>query len=297
MATFRYDVFLSHSSVDKPKVEELAWRLKQTGIEPFLDKWNLIPGQPWQEVLEEALSRACLCRDHRVRLVRTLAPRGDAGCAGAPRQRQSGQVPGHPGVATKSETAAGPQPSTDVPEADDVGRVPEGSRRRAGVPPPALRHPGNRAGPGPGQAVFEGECPYRGLEVFEERHARFFFGREAQVDWLLSHRLAPMAESSHAKRFLAILGPSGSGKSSLARAGLIPALRAGKVEGSSGWPIVVFRPGPNPLESLGVAFDALGRPPIRQSRSSTGWFNGPARNVRCIRRPDWSLASHPKQRG
>ena len=113
-------------------------------------------------------------------------------------------------------------------------------------------------GPGPGQAIFEGECPYRGLQVFEEKHARFFFGREAQVDWLLSHRLAPMAESSHATRFQAILGPSGSGKSSLALAGLIPALRAGKVEGSAGWPIVVFRSGSNPLESLAIELSRVG---------------------------------------
>ena len=88
--------------------------------------------------------------------------------------------------------------------------------------------------------------------MFEERHVRFFFGREEQVDWLLSHRLGPMAESSHTTRFLAILGPSGSGKSSLALAGLIPALRAGKVEGSAGWPLVVFRPGSHPLESLAI---------------------------------------------
>ena len=57
MATFRYDVFLSHSSADKPAVEELARRLKQAGIEPFLDKWNLIPGLPWQEAIEEALGQ------------------------------------------------------------------------------------------------------------------------------------------------------------------------------------------------------------------------------------------------
>ena len=54
----RYDVFLSHSKVDKPRVEELARRLKQAGIEPFLDKWNLVPGDPWQEALEAALSTA-----------------------------------------------------------------------------------------------------------------------------------------------------------------------------------------------------------------------------------------------
>lgn len=56
-----YDVFLSHASADKPAVEHLARKLREAGIEPFLDKWHLIPGEPWQEALEEALeqSRAC----------------------------------------------------------------------------------------------------------------------------------------------------------------------------------------------------------------------------------------------
>jgi len=44
----RYDVFLSHNSADKPAVEELARRLVKEGIQPWLDKWNLIPGEPWQ---------------------------------------------------------------------------------------------------------------------------------------------------------------------------------------------------------------------------------------------------------
>ena len=54
-------VFLSHNSGDKPAVEALALRLrKERDIEPWLDKWNLIPGQPWQEELEVAI-RACDC--------------------------------------------------------------------------------------------------------------------------------------------------------------------------------------------------------------------------------------------
>ena len=105
-------------------------------------------------------------------------------------------------------------------------------------------------GPGQGKGIFEGECPYRGLEPFRLEHARFFFGREAQIDWLLENRLAPLARSGPARRFLAILGPSGSGKSSLALAGLVPALRASKVEGSATWPIAILRPGYDPFESL-----------------------------------------------
>ncbi len=57
-----YDVFLSHSSADKPAVEEVARKLRKEGIEPFLDKWHLIPGELWQPALEKGLrnSRACI---------------------------------------------------------------------------------------------------------------------------------------------------------------------------------------------------------------------------------------------
>lgn len=57
----RYDVFLSHNSQDKPAVEELAQRLRSAGIRPFLDKWHLVPGVPWQEGLEEALADSATC--------------------------------------------------------------------------------------------------------------------------------------------------------------------------------------------------------------------------------------------
>ncbi len=54
----RYDVFLSHNSRDKAAVEKLAQRLHAAGIRPFLDKWHLVPGEPWQEALEEALAES-----------------------------------------------------------------------------------------------------------------------------------------------------------------------------------------------------------------------------------------------
>ena len=57
-----YDVFLSHQSGDKPLVESLAARLvDEQGLRPFLDKWHLIPGAPWQEALEEALDQSGTC--------------------------------------------------------------------------------------------------------------------------------------------------------------------------------------------------------------------------------------------
>lgn len=57
-----FDVFLSHSSRDKLAVEQLARRLLQSAyVKPWLDKWNLIPGEPWQPALEAALSKCGTC--------------------------------------------------------------------------------------------------------------------------------------------------------------------------------------------------------------------------------------------
>ena len=56
-----FHVFLSHSSADKPAVEELARRLAQQGIQAWLDKWHLIPGDPWQPAIEKALAESETC--------------------------------------------------------------------------------------------------------------------------------------------------------------------------------------------------------------------------------------------
>ena len=57
-----YDVFLSHYIIDKPEVEALAKRLEdEAGLKPFLDKWHLVPGEPWEEALEEALDQSKTC--------------------------------------------------------------------------------------------------------------------------------------------------------------------------------------------------------------------------------------------
>jgi hypothetical protein len=60
-AATQFDVFLSHNSADKPAVESIAQQLLATGIRPWLDSWNLVPGDPWQEGLEEALDTCATC--------------------------------------------------------------------------------------------------------------------------------------------------------------------------------------------------------------------------------------------
>jgi WD40 repeat protein/serine/threonine protein kinase len=86
--------------------------------------------------------------------------------------------------------------------------------------------------------------PFKGLEAFQEADAPYFFGREALVQQLID------VLSTNNERFLAIMGGSGSGKSSLVRAGLVPRLRRGDLPDSDQWPIVVVTPGAFPLKAL-----------------------------------------------
>ena len=94
-----------------------------------------------------------------------------------------------------------------------------------------------------------GLCPYKGLNYFEEADADLFVGREALTAKLLARLLALGSSGSPDQiRFLAVVGASGSGKSSLARAGLIPSLRWNKK--SMDWQIHILTPTAHPLESL-----------------------------------------------
>src|SRR5687768_6229721 len=94
-----------------------------------------------------------------------------------------------------------------------------------------------------------GLCPYKGLSYFDESDADLFVGREI-LTAKLTERVFSLASSGspHETRFLAIVGASGSGKSSLVRAGLVPALRWNKK--SADWQIHILNPTSHPLESL-----------------------------------------------
>ena len=100
-----------------------------------------------------------------------------------------------------------------------------------------------------------GLCPYKGLNYFDEADADLFVGREALTAKLVERVLALNAKHplSH-ERFLAIVGASGSGKSSLVRAGLVPALRWS--EASTDWQIQLLTPTAHPLESLARSLTA-----------------------------------------
>lgn len=99
--------------------------------------------------------------------------------------------------------------------------------------------------------------PYKGLRPFQEADAGDFFGREKLVEQLA----ARFEQEGEAGRFVAIVGPSGSGKSSLANAGLIPALRRGAAPGSERWFVGQMVPGAHPFDELqGVLLKTAARP-------------------------------------
>ncbi|MGI9595734.1 MAG: hypothetical protein ACR2QK_06220, partial [Acidimicrobiales bacterium] len=91
--------------------------------------------------------------------------------------------------------------------------------------------------------------PYKGLRAFHDADADDFFGRQELVEELIGH----LAGDTVAARCLVVVGPSGSGKSSVVRAGLIPALRSEAIPGSSDWYTTTMVPGPDPFESLEAA--------------------------------------------
>ena len=100
---------------------------------------------------------------------------------------------------------------------------------------------------------FHLENPYKGLRAFKSADHEDYFGQEELIDKLVK-RLSETGENSH---FLAVIGPSGSGKSSLVKAGLIPALWRGAVAGSERWYVVEMLPASHPLDELEVALTRI----------------------------------------
>jgi len=96
-----------------------------------------------------------------------------------------------------------------------------------------------------------GIAPYKGLLFFDESDSELFFGREALTARLAEHVINLVMDSS--SRFLAVVGASGSGKSSLVRAGLAVALKR------AGWDTHVFTPTTNPMRMLDINLNMMRR--------------------------------------
>lgn len=238
------DLFLSYNRRDNPAVEQLAQALRDRGLELFKDDWYLSPGDHWPSALERRLADctavAVVIGPHGLgpwqqREVYTAIDRevgehtaGQPGFRVIPVLLDEGSRL-HAGLGFLSQNVW--VEAWDPRAADLIVGALHGS-------PPAELY--DDAHPDPRTVI----CPYRGLNVFREEDQTFYFGREPDLEKLVA------AVDRHP--VVAIVGASGSGKSSLARAGLIPSMR--RQTGPRVWQIATIdHPGRNPFLALAQA--------------------------------------------
>ncbi len=216
-------MFFSYNTEDRDAVGEVARACRDRGLKVFLDQWYLTPGQNWQAALASTLRH---CRAVAI----FLGPRG----MGRWQQREEGLA-----LDRQAAEPAFPVIPVLLPDADHVRgflslntwvdlRSGIGDAQQLDVLVKAIRS----EPPGPDvalevqeqirqeiQAVLATVNPYRSLRYFREEDAPFFFGRDTFIERL--------AEAVNKHPLVAVVGASGSGKSSLVRAGLLPCLRQG----------------------------------------------------------------------
>jgi hypothetical protein len=241
MSAVAADVFLSYSRADAPAVRQVQVRLKEAGLATFLDRDQLPAGQPWLSALEQAIARcgavavlvgpAGLGTWQQREVQLALDRQAEA-------ERQKRTFPVIPVLLPKVEDPPGGflKLQTWVDLRSDLADPAQLHLLLTGI----LGH-----APADGSTIREAICPYRGLLAFREEDAGLFFGRGDAIDALLGK----LREHS----LVTLVGRSGSGKSSVVYAGLIPALRR-RADGRT-WSILSLRPGPEPLHALVRLFD------------------------------------------
>ncbi len=247
-----YDVFLSYSRADAAAAGTLRARLREACLTAFLDRDALPAGQPWQPWLEEHLGTCGA-------LVVLVGPSGIGEW-----QHREIQL----GLSRQATTAKAGRAFPVIPVllpkvTNDI--IPVGrflnlntwvDLRNGLDEPESLQRliegaQGQAIDVAAAEKLLAGLTPYRGLLPFREQDAGLFFGRKRFVEELLQ-KVGQRTESN----VVAVIGRSGSGKSSIVYAGLFPALRRERgVGGQSVWQILDLRPHAEPLNELAVAFN------------------------------------------
>ncbi len=255
------EVFISYSRSDSSAAQALRAHLTTVGISTFLDRYALPAGQPWQPQLEQAIAG---CDSMAV----LLGPSG----IGTWQQREIQLGLDRQAACEKTNRPFPVLPvllqgldDRDAPLGRFLGLNTWIDLRSGLDDPEALQR--LIAGV-QGQAIdtvvrdprLAGLCPYRGLLPFREEDAGLFFGRRRYID-----ELVQKVRQRSPANLVAVVGRSGSGKSSIVYAGLLPALRKERGLGNDAvWDMVSLRPGSEPLHALIDTFDP---PPEELSRT------------------------------
>lgn len=242
MSPDHFDVFLSYHWRDHAQVEALARRLREQDLTVFLDRWYLTPGQSWPKALEANLAQ---CRS-----VAVCIGQGEMG----PWQQREQYLALERQMAAERHGQHFPVIPVLLPGAEPpLGFLCQNTwvDFRVRVDDPVLLNTlvravhGHPPGPDAQDTVRETLatiCPYRGLLYFREEDAPFFFGRGEAITQLVQ------AVERHS--LVSVVGASGSGKSSVVRAGLVPVLRKSH---EPVWEVAIFVPTDRPLYALAAA--------------------------------------------
>lgn len=245
--------------VDNPWLDRLRQRLAADHLESLVVLGAARSRQGrWASarvVLDEALAIAPLREDVWRALMAVEAQAGNT--AAALRRYEECRV------RLAEDLGVDPSPATQQMYLDVLASIPD---------PTAPADAGEPGGARPAAVAEDEVVPYVGLRAFDMADARYFFGRDAAVQ-----RLVEMV-SAHAA--VVVVGPSGSGKSSVVRAGLLPALAKAAIPDADTWPVAVMEPGSRPLTALAAAVDG----------GSTGSADDPERTTRLVAR----LAAEPE---
>lgn len=249
-------VFISYSHTDTEIVQKLHQDLVDAGIAVWVDHEGLRVGAPvWEEAIREAI------RESRAVIL-----------VASPESRQSRYVRGELSIAEMYQRPVFPiwvggDVWEDCVPMHLIGAQYADARnnRYADAFANLLRslkgvatseHPVVRLTPH--RLNFAPRNPYKGLRAFASRDKQDFFGRQALIDTLIADVKTKTRGSK--ERFIGIVGSSGSGKSSVVMAGLLPRLQEGALPNSDDWyylsPVL---PGSHPLESLAIVLaDEMG---------------------------------------
>jgi WD40 repeat protein len=233
------DVFLSYHSADRAPVLELERALAARGVSTFLDRHQLLPGRSWPEDLEKGLAE---CRAVAV----LIGPHG----MGAWQKREM-----YFALDRQAQENNFPVIPVLLPDVVDWKAgflflntwvdLRQGVLAEEGLESLLLAVRGEATAQ---EIPIEGLSPYLGLHFFREEDEAFFCGREKEAEELLKLVLH--------RNLVTLVGSSGSGKSSLAQAGLLPLLRRRRPPNDV-WDAVWLSPGNNPLRALADALVPL----------------------------------------
>ena len=245
------DVFLSYHRSDRESVDTVRQILNVRGVSTFLDHTNLTAGLPWPQALEQAL------RSVRAVAVFVGQELGSwqkremyfALDRQTEEERAGRSFPVIPVLLPQADLTSGflflntwVDLRNDLTSTDAIEVLVKATRGDAG----------SEVGDAAAQL-----CPYQGLNAFREAQAGFFFGREE-----LSERLLEKVRTE--KGLVAVIGPSGSGKSSVVQAGLLPLLRRQRPPANT-WDAISFTPGQQPFRSFAGALMPLLEPTMTET--------------------------------